>query len=889
MLDTQIDMYSVDTSHFYSNHEKYLHDMNYKYRQERNYLKNKLKLIEKQMSDSEDKTTLANEHAKCTELIAHKREKAMESKQKLLTLLKNKVEQNELSNGKHHFRELTKKLHDTNVISVFESSLTRTIGIPPNTLTDALITVQVYYYDVFKDLAFFGFIFNGEKYKYFTSSAGQIRKKKAVFIKESVWDKIEKTVMCGLTINKINEKGGNNANKHLAYMALTNSATDKWDKFDIDRCIVVDDYESDVHGVYDFIDERDYSITRTDGCIPITHTDGAGMVLPSLLKSNSMIRAPWIKGLLGVFDFAEFIRYNNCPPIVRDIYGNEHDVFKENIQIIFTKSQFKMYKYYDSWDEYKEYFKKYNCQAGLCNIEEERIKNAKINYQMLQSLTDITDDEIESLCNKSVKRITNICTSANTMMDVLGVTPYNTDMTPFQKSLKIYPALLNDTYSKDILREAKNSLLKKYRSGKLEISGKYTFILPDFYAFCEHLFLDIKTPKGLLADGEVFCWLFKHHSKLDCLRSPHLYREHAVRHNIANDEYLNKSDRIRRWFTTNAIYISTYDLISKILQCDFDGDKALVVSDIEFVNIAERNMKNIVPLYYNMRKAEPTILNNKTIYNGLNQAFVYSNIGIYSNNISKIWNSDIFINGTDSEKQEALDCIKLLCMENNFCIDAAKTLYMPKRPEWFNPIVSKFTNKKLPAFFEYAKDKNSDQIENRNNSFVNKIYSYIPNKKINTRTAGIPKLDYKLLMSDIFMKCPKDVSDLYDELNRQYHFKFNSNDKRVNNLHYVACIVRNEFLRFGYSNEILTDMLIEYLYGNDKRNKQMLWFCYGQYILKNLEKNFDIPKTKFTQCVDCGDWFEVDIASRKIRCEDCYKLERARIYKEKYAKRLSLK
>ena len=35
MLDTQINMYSVDTGHFYSNHEKYLHEMNCKYRRER--------------------------------------------------------------------------------------------------------------------------------------------------------------------------------------------------------------------------------------------------------------------------------------------------------------------------------------------------------------------------------------------------------------------------------------------------------------------------------------------------------------------------------------------------------------------------------------------------------------------------------------------------------------------------------------------------------------------------------------------------------------------------------------------------------------------------------------------------------------------------------------
>lgn len=68
--------------------------------------------------------------------------------------------------------------------------------------------------------------------------------------------------MCGLTIEKINSKGGNNVNKHLAYMALANSATDQWTDFDIDRCIVIDDFETNVPGTFDFIDESDYSITR---------------------------------------------------------------------------------------------------------------------------------------------------------------------------------------------------------------------------------------------------------------------------------------------------------------------------------------------------------------------------------------------------------------------------------------------------------------------------------------------------------------------------------------------------------------------------------------------------------------------------------------------------
>ena len=136
-----------------------------------------------------------------------------------------------------------------------------------------------------------------------------------------------------------------------------------------------------------------------------------------------------------------------------------------------------------------------------------------------------------------------------------------------------------------------------------------------------------------------------------------------------NIEKKKRQEMIREWFGTDAIYTSCHDLISKILQFDVDGDKSLVVADESIVSIAERNMKDIVPLYYNMKKASPIQLNNQTLYNGLNAAFVGGNIGIYSNNISKIWNSDVFINGTQEEKQSAINLVKLLCMENNFVID----------------------------------------------------------------------------------------------------------------------------------------------------------------------------------------------------------------------------
>ena len=150
-------------------------------------------------------------------------------------------------------------------------------------------------------------------------------------------------------------------------MALTNSATDEWEDFDIDKTIVINDYETNVSGVYDLVDDVDYSIKRINGLVPIPHTDGAGMMLPSLGK-NRMVRLPWIKGLLGVFDFVEFIKENNCSPIIEDIYGQKHNIIEEDIQIIFTASQFKMSKYYKDWNEYKEYFKKYKCSAGYTKM-----------------------------------------------------------------------------------------------------------------------------------------------------------------------------------------------------------------------------------------------------------------------------------------------------------------------------------------------------------------------------------------------------------------------------------------------------------------------------------------------------------------------------------------
>ena len=884
MLDKQIKIYNPDTGDFYSNTEKYLDDLKKKLGMERKFLKEGgtdyntgrkftglveiAKEIEKKniiASDllkgnvsydglNDDIIALCEKYIRLSDLLKMKNKKIKQVKKRLLDLLKNKTDANIASNGKHQTRSLNPSFLNKpdNIITVFDSSFTRLIGAVPDELSEDFMVVQVYYFDVIKDLIYHGFTYKGEKYIFFTASAGQIRTKKTVFVKESVWNKHEKTIMCGLTLAAINAKGGNNPNKHLAYMALNNSATDVWEGFNIDKTIVIDDFETEVFGTYDFVDDVEYTIKRISDYIPITHTDGAGMMLPCMGK-NRMVRLPWVKGLLGVFDFVKFIKENNCSPIIKDIYGKEHDVIAEDIQIIFTKSQFKLWKYYDSWEQYKEYYKKYGCTAGYANIERDRIPDATINYQMLQSLTDITDEEIEAIAYRSVNKLEKLCNTVDGVKSSLGIHAYNDDMTALQKSIKAYPELRNDAFIKEKIKQIKDSLVKSFKGGKLRVKGKYTFLLPDFYAACEYWFGCIKNPKGLLDDGEVFCWLYKKNEELDCLRSPHLYREHAIRKNIACKEYGERQEKLRKWFQTDALYTSCHDFISKMLQFDVDGDVSLVVSDDTIISVAKRNMRDIVPLYYNMKKASPSILNNETIYNGLSAAFTGSNIGQYSNNISKIWNSDVFVSGTDEEKQEALTLIRLLCAENNLVIDYAKTLYKPTRPKEIGNKIKEFTKAEVPHFFKYAKDK--ERTEKKNQSFVNKLDDIIPNPRISSKSWGLEKPEYILLMTnpDIEVSEDAEIIKSYIELNRKYQYTVITNkgksdddnlkDKR-NDMGYhdymntvnadIINEVRTTLSQFGTDAEI-ADILVKYLYGmKDSKYKNVLWMCYGDILYTNL-------------------------------------------------------
>lgn len=840
-LNKQIHLFSIDTSAFYEPSEQYIY-------------KRLLKLYKLRKKDLPKwKKSSVNRVIK-------------KEKKKLIELLNKRLENN-------NPRKLnTSFLVDKNIVSLFESALTRALDIPTDSLTYDLMILNVFFFQVFKSLVQDGFEYNGERYIFLTASAGQIRTKRAVFIRESAYQKVQSRIMCGLSIEDINNQGGINPNKFLAYLALNNSATDVWEDFDIDKSIVVDDFESDVFGQVDFIDDVTYEITRQDANTTLCQTDGCGMMLDGPTR---MVRLPWIKGLLVQFPFDKFIK-EKCPDgccIVTDIYGEEHDVLAEGIRYIFTKSQFKLAKYFHSWDCYKERFKNNQCEACYCNIEENYISKARINYQMLQTLSDMKDEEIDRLIKPTLEEIESIGNDYQTTMRLLGATEYNQNPSYFQQSLMLYPELFRDPYCRDILKQTKKSLVKQAKAGRLRVNGRYRFVSPDLYAFCEWLFLGEQNPKGLLEDGEVYVNEFHDGDELACLRSPHLYREWPIRLNKRNEE-------TERWFGgTKCVYTSCHDLISRIVQLDWDGDKLLVIKDRLLTKVAKRNMEAIVPLFYEMKKAKGGLISNETLYEGMIQAYTTGNIGPVSNNITKIWNCG-------EVGQEQVDVIRWLCMENNYVIDAAKTLYTPTRPKKIHDVISSYTKAKVPDFFQYAKDKLPHQVEAPNQSTMNRIASKIPDPKIKF-SKSISKFDYRMLMNldcDFSISSESPVVKAYDYWNsRQNLFNEEDENKKDQDLYKYKQIRKKIINGCGKDLDYIVNTLVAVLYtARNLSAKKTLWACFGDVIVKNLKNNL-IGKGKV--CQICGKRFTPNKFRPNSFCcsKECIEELNRRQTKERYS------
>ena len=294
-----------------------------------------------------------------------------------------------------------------------------------------------------------------------------------------------------------------------------------------------------------------------------------------------------------------------------------------------------------------------------------------------------------------------------------------------------------------------------------------------------------------------------------------------------------------------------------------DGDKSLVLKDKVITKIAKRNMNGIVPLAYELKKAKGGELNSDALYNGMIKAYTTGNIGPISNNITKIWNHSKIT-------QKEIDVVKWLCFENNAVIDCAKTGWLPTRPAEIDKIIKSYTKAKVPYFFQFAKDKEPEQTEHPNESAMNRLSAYIPDKRISyCKTIG--KFDYRKLMN---LDCGFDIREdsliieRYEYYNQNKDKIFNIDDgKYLNQMDcYLPKYVRDKIIEeTRYDLDYITNTLVVYFYTIKKSsNKELLWSSFGDVIVENLKKN-----VKGKICPICGKRFEPN-NNRQLTCsEEC--------------------
>lgn len=97
--------------------------------------------------------------------------KLEELKSELSKLIKNNIEKVD--------RELDPtKISKFNLVAMFDGALSRILRLEQDGITEDLIIIRIFHYDILDNLLHKGFNYKGEHYVFYTAGAGQIRKRK---------------------------------------------------------------------------------------------------------------------------------------------------------------------------------------------------------------------------------------------------------------------------------------------------------------------------------------------------------------------------------------------------------------------------------------------------------------------------------------------------------------------------------------------------------------------------------------------------------------------------------------------------------------------------------------------------------------------------------------
>lgn len=751
-------------------------------------------------------------------------------------------------------------------IALFESEMVRYTEKP---LDDFPLIMEIVYMKIANQTLIFdqiqkrGLMIEDKKYVFFTSTTNQMKEGEFVLIQEDFYKENQKKFMCGLTDEIINQNGGCNRGKYLAYkgLALSASIIPEGYAIDIEKCLVVPDFETSINEEVEFIginhNNREFTgIERRKEDVPIPQTDGAGMFLSGVLPASAQIRCAHLKGAIFPFDFRKFLQQDQVEgikpnPMILDAWGDPHDIIKEDIQVIFTASQLKMWRYYNSWNDYKKAFHDNDMRIAINKFADTDPKGyAKTSYQFIQTLSSekLTDEKIAELCADTIEYLDKLKNDLDTMIKIASKEDDYISL-----ALEQHKELIYDEYIQSKLESKFKSERNDTRGNKLILKDSlYSYICPDLYAFCTWLFCGIKNPKGIIPRNYVYNSFFndKPYDVVDCLRSPHLYVEHGIR-KLVKGEVL---DKCKEWFNDYDTIVSSHDLLCKLLMFDTDGDEILLTPN---KTIIECVPDDIVPLYYIPFEPTKSEINNETIYEAIVSCMEHTQIGDISNVMTKNYNNP----DTDMEFN------KIMCCYNNLSIDYPKTQNIVKLGT-YEAKYNALKGENNPYFFVYAKGKSKESCKKIGNSNADRVCRYIHkstgNKKYkwkdserkfnpsilfnnenpviidNVKYEQLEKLMFKLRMKEQIII--KNINEAVKEVSKLEGWK-----ERVSKLEVLYHICEKLILNIFDSREEAVEYLLDMEYlrrENEHKSKNILWNCFGDLIYKNICNNLCLANVR---------------------------------------------
>lgn len=402
---------------------------------------------------------------------------------------------------------------------------------------------------------------NGHTYKRISCSAGQARASTVVLCDTEIIDELRTRLNNGRNLSKPLAPS-----KFNAYFGLSSSATKVVSE---PRFVVVKDFTNSTSFMANFVtetgwNEDDRIEEKLIENMEMKRTDGMGLISPELsakwaaelnldyIPAQWCVRQSFIKGMVCTFPIHEFCEEVNggnymIETSYKDESGNPIYADLRDYDMIISESQFKLWNFYSSIDQYIEECHKNNLEWGVSQYTPKKAKDIlNLNYQFIQTL-DLNENDVRELADKFVKYINGVSYDNYfyMLLFLLGenVSAYKIkdyvqkSDNHWLRALILNPELRNDKYIRTKIRDLIKTKIQNGCMGEIIVDGNFQVIVSDPYAYMQHVCgLEVT---GILKENEFYSnyWNEKGVDVVDTMRSPLTYRsEHVVAHLVKNAE-----------------------------------------------------------------------------------------------------------------------------------------------------------------------------------------------------------------------------------------------------------------------------------------------------------------------------------------------------------------